>query len=168
MGERPILANLLQLYIHDFSEYWSGTDQGELDDEGRFFEYPVDGYWREPGRIPLIFRLQGRPAGFALLNDKGHTDHPIDHNMAEFFVVRKHRGSGVGRAAAREIFSRYPGRWEVAVARRNVGALPFWRETITGNADVIDLEQLDVDNSAWNGALFRFRVKADPGRTPSP
>jgi predicted acetyltransferase len=89
----------------------------------------------------------------------------LDWNMAEFFVARKHRGAGVGRAAAREIFSRYPGRWEVAVARRNVRALPFWRDTIVSHPAVVDIEQQDLATQAWNGPLFRFRVTAAPART---
>jgi len=160
--ERPILANLLQLYIHDFSEYWSGTSQGELEDDGRFLDYPLDSYWSDPRRVPLLLRLDGRLAGFALLNDHAHTDAPVDWNMAEFFVARKHRGAGLGRAAAREIFSRYPGAWEVAVARRNVRALPFWRNAIVSHPAVTDVEQRDVATDAWNGPLFRFRVTAAP------
>jgi predicted acetyltransferase len=82
--------------------------------------------------------------------------------MAEFFVARKHRGAGVGRAAAQAIFSRYPGRWEVAVARRNVRALPFWRDAIHSHPAVADVEQRDLATDAWTGPLFRFRVTAAP------
>ncbi len=28
--EKPALANLFQLYVHDFSEQWAGRDDGEL------------------------------------------------------------------------------------------------------------------------------------------
>jgi predicted acetyltransferase len=159
--ERETLANLAQLYIHDFSEFWAGTAEGELRDDGRFEPYPLDAYWREAGRIPLLFRLGGRPIGFALLNGVGHADGPIDRNMAEFFIVRKHRRGGIGTAAARQIFSLYPGRWEVAVARRNLGALPFWRQAISGHPNATDTEELDLATESWNGPLFRFRVGGD-------
>ena len=160
--ERATLANLLQFYIHDFSEHWSGTSQGELEIDGRFFDYPLDIYWTEPGRVPLLFRLNEKLVGFALLNAHGQTGRSVDRNMAEFFVVRKHRGAGVGRAAAHAIFDRYPGRWETAVARRNVRALPFWRDTIRGHPAVEDVEELDLRTDTWNGALFGFRVTAGP------
>ena len=156
--DRLLLANLLQFYMHDFSEYWAGELVGELEDDGRFEDYPLDGYWREPDRIPLLFRLHGRPAGFALLNATGHRGEPVDRNMAEFFVVRKHRGAGVGLAAAQSIFSRYPGRWEVAVARRNPRALPFWRRTISSHLQVCDLIETDLDDQAWNGQVMSFAV----------
>lgn len=157
-GERAALANLMQLYIHDFSEFWSGTPEGELQDDGRFADYPLGAYWQEQSRVPLLFRLAGRPIGFALLNAVGHGAGPIDRNMAEFFIVRKHRRGGVGTTAARQIFSLYPGQWEVAVARRNVAALPFWRGAIGGHPQAADVVEFDLDSGAWNGALFRFRV----------
>ena len=83
--------------------------RGELKDDGTFIDYPLDDYWNEPGRIPLLIRREGYIAGFALLNTVTHSGHPADRNMAEFFIVRKHRRNGVGLAVAREIFSRYPG-----------------------------------------------------------
>ena len=158
LDERPLLANLLQFYMHDFSEYWAGEVIGELEDDGRFEDYPLDSYWNEPDRIPLLFRLHGRPVGFALLNRWGHIGEPVDRNMSEFFVVRKHRGGGIGQAAAQAIFSRYPGAWEVAVARRNPRALPFWRRGITSYPCARDVVEIDVDNEIWNGQVFRFRV----------
>ena len=33
---RETIANLFQLYVHDFSEQWAGTDRGELQEDGRF------------------------------------------------------------------------------------------------------------------------------------
>ena len=156
--ERPALANLMQLYVHDFSEFWAGTDEGELQDDGRFAEYPLDAYWREPGRIPLLFRIDGALIGFALVNAVGHGVGPLDRNMAEFFIVRKHRRGGAGTAAARQVFSLFPGQWEVAVARKNLGALAFWRRTIDGYARAADIVELDLRSAAWNGPLFRFRI----------
>jgi len=154
--EREALANLTQLYIHDFSAFWAGTPDGELQDDGRFADYPLDAYWREPSRIPLLFRQDDRLIGFALLNAVGHGDWPVERNMAEFFIVRKHRRGGAGTAAARQVFSLYPGAWEVAVARKNVGALAFWGQAIDGHPQVQDVTEHDLATAAWNGALFRF------------
>jgi predicted acetyltransferase len=157
--ERAVLANLMQLYIHDFSEFWHDRTDGELGADGRFADYPfLDAYWGEPGRIPLLFRVGGRPAGFALLNDISHSGRPVDYNMAEFFVVRKHRRGGVGTAAARTVFSLYPGQWEAAVARRNLAALPFWRKAASGHPSVSDLEEFDLADHSWNGPILRFRI----------
>jgi len=156
--ERSALANMMQLYIHDFSEFWAGTPRGELQDDGLFWKYPLETYWQEAGRMPLFIRRDGHLAGFALINAVPHSGRPADRNMAEFFVVRKHRRSGVGRAVAQELFSRYPGLWEVAVVRPNVRALAFWRAAIGSHPAARDIEEFDVSSEAWNGPIIRFTV----------
>ena len=76
--------------------------------------------------------------------------------MAEFFILRKYRGQGVGCVAARAIFSRYVGIWEVAVARKNRGALVFWRRAIQRSANAAQVQEIDVQNDRWNGPVLRF------------
>ena len=157
--ERPILDNLMQLYIHDFSEHWAGQAHGELQDDGRFPAYgPMDSYWSDPARIPLLIRVDGQLAGLALINDHSHSGQPADRNMAEFFVVRKHRRGGVGTAAAQAIFSRWPGLWEAAVARRNTAALPFWRKAAASHPACRGVEEIDLSNDHWDGPILRFRI----------
>ena len=157
--ERDVLANLMQLYIHDFSEHWTGTSKGDLGNDGRFPEYPnLDSYWRDPDRIALLVRVNGRLAGFALLNAVSHSGRPADRNMAEFFIARKYRRSGIGTAAAQTIFTRFPGQWEAAVARQNTGALTFWRNAIAKHPRVQDIEETDVAAGRWDGAILRFRI----------
>lgn len=155
---RPAIEQMMQLYIHDFSEHWAGTERGELQDDGRFAPYPLDAYWAEPGRVPLLIRAGGHLAGFALLNRYAHSGQPADRCVAEFFVVRKHRRSGVGRRAAQEIFSRWPGLWEAAVVRRNTAALAFWRLAVAEHPRVSNIEEVDVRTQAWDGPILRFRV----------
>jgi predicted acetyltransferase len=160
-GERPVLDNLMQLYFHDFSDFWRGHDDGELDANGRFADYPfLAAYWRESGRVPLLVRKAGHVAGFALVNDASHSGAPVDHNVAEFFIVRRHRRGGAGAAAAQAIFTRFPGQWEAAVMRANVGALAFWRHAVRGHPQARDVEELDLDNALWNGPILRFSIAA--------
>lgn len=155
---RATLDALFQLYTHDFSDHWAGTDRGELGEDGRFPDYPhLDSYWAEPRREPFLIRVDGHLAGFVLINDHSHSGLPLDFSVAEFFVVRKHRRGGVGRAAARAAISDRPGRWELAVARKNVGALAFWRGIAAGLA-VGPVDELDLSDDRWNGAILRFRV----------
>lgn len=160
--ERAAMANLMQLYIHDFSEYWAGSSRGELGDDGRFEPYPLDPYWTDAARVPLLVRVDGRLAGFALLDRNAHTGRAVDHNMAEFFIARKHRGGGVGTAAAQTILTRYPGTWETAVARPNVRALSFWRRTIRTHPAAAGIEEHDITSAHWNGPVLRYRI-ALPG-----
>jgi predicted acetyltransferase len=157
----PVFENLFQLYIHDFSEQWQGTSRAELGEDGRFERYPyLESYWSEVGRVPLLFRVDGHVAGFALVNRHSHSGATVDCNMAEFFVARKHRRAGIGRRAAAMIFDRLPGIWEVAVARKNVSALAFWRRTIFAHRSVRAIEEIDRNDFSWNGPIFRFSVAA--------
>lgn len=156
--ERAALENMLQLYIHDFSEFWHDRPEGELQDDGGFPPYALDALWERPDYVPLLLRRGGSLIGFALLNAHSHSGRPLDRAVAEFFVVRKHRRSGAGTAAAHAIFRRYPGRWEAAVARRNLGALDFWRHAAATCQGVADLEEVDVASADWNGPVVRFRI----------
>ena len=160
--ERVAIANLMQLYTHDFSEHWAGSSRGELGDDGRFEAYPLDPYWTDTTRVPLLVRVDGRLAGFALVDRGSHTGRAVDHNMAEFFIARKHRRGGVGTAAAQAILTRYPGVWETAVARSNVDALSFWRRVVDTHPAVEGVEEHDVTSAEWNGPVLRFRI-ASPG-----
>lgn len=156
--ERSILENMMQLYIHDFSEFWAGREEGELGPDGRFFDYPLDAYWRDPDHTPLLLSSGGRLAGFALLNAASHSGRPLNRNMAEFFIVRKHRRGGVGTAAAQAIFSRYPGVWETAVARANLPALAFWRKAAVTHPKAQGVEEADFATAEWNGPILRFVI----------
>ncbi|MBX3445295.1 MAG: hypothetical protein KF765_00965 [Parvibaculaceae bacterium] len=159
LDEKPVIANLMQLYTHDFSEFWAGTPKGEVDGAGLFPAYPyLDRYWEEESRVPLLLRLGGHVAGFALLNAVSHGGRPVDRNMAEFFILRKHRRGGAGTAAAHAIFDLYPGVWEAAVARRNLAALAFWRRAIASHPRAGDIEEHDIATPAWDGPVIRFRI----------
>ncbi len=154
---RLALEAMFQLYVHDFTEHWAGTDRGELQEDGRFPEYPhLDRYWVEPQCSAWIIRVDGHLAGFALLSATSHSGEPADHDMAEFFVVRKHRRAGIGFGAASELISARRGQWEIAVTRANVGALAFWRRVAAASAVEVDERWLDDDR--WNGAILRFGV----------
>jgi predicted acetyltransferase len=157
--ERTALANMMQLYIHDFGELWSRSPPGPLQDDGRYEDYPLDDYWGAADHVPLLFRLDGHLIGFALLNTHAHSGLAVDRSMAEFFVVRAHRRDGAGTSAARTIFSHYPGQWETAVTRRNAGALPFWRSAISGHPHVEAIEERDHNTPDWIGPIIRFRIR---------
>jgi predicted acetyltransferase len=125
VDDKPVIANLLQLYLHDFSEFagWAINEHG-------LFDYPwLDHYWRDPARFPFLIRVDGELAGFALVHSSDQ-EGPQVHHLAEFFVLRKFRRMGVGEAAARQLFDRMPGSWSVAQMARNVVAQHFWRMVI--------------------------------------
>jgi predicted acetyltransferase len=151
------LSNLFQLYVHDFTDFWTER-RVELQEDGRFPPYPpLQTYWREADRQALLIRADGALAGFVLLDGHGHSGRPTDFNVGEFFVARHYRRGGVGRAAALTVLRARPGQWEIAVARRNTGAQAFWRGVAEAAASG-PVEAIDQDDDHWNGLVLRFRV----------
>jgi predicted acetyltransferase len=154
------LQNLFQFYAYDFSELWAGEERGEVLANGRFGVPDLEPFFERPNWRGFLLKLAGAPAGFALINDEPHSGLPTDHSVAEFFVVRKHRTTGVGREAAERIFRASPGKWEAAVMRKNVGAQAFWRRVVNACAVPGSVTELDFENEDWNGPILRFEVAA--------
>ena len=135
-ADATLLSNLLELYIHDLSAAFPSV---ELGPDGRFGYKDLALYWSEPERrFPFLIRCDGRVAGFALAKrGSPATEDPEVYDVAEFFILRRHRRSGVGHRAAVLLWNRFPGRWIVRVSEGNLGALPFWAGVIadfTGGA----------------------------------
>ena len=127
-ADAALLSNLLELYIHDLSEIFAV----EVGTDGRFGYENLPLYWSEHDRrFPFLIRSGARIAGFALVTRGSPvTDDPEDLDVAEFFVLRRYRRAGVGRHAARLLWSRLPGHWIVRVSEGNRPALPFWESVI--------------------------------------
>jgi predicted acetyltransferase len=127
-SEKHVVENLLQYYLHDFSEFTTIA----MDESGRF-EYPyLAHYWREPDRWPLLIRQNEDIIGLALVRqDADPADGRPYREIAEFFILRSHRRKGLGGAAAKLIFERFSGTWQVAVLHSNNKAQSFWQTVIT-------------------------------------
>jgi predicted acetyltransferase len=125
-----LLRNLLELYIHDLSEIFPV----ELGPDGRFGYERLAHYWTEPtARHAFLIHRGARVAGFALATlGSPASDDPAVLDLAEFFVLRAHRRSGVGRQAARALWDTLPGRWVVRVLDTNRAGLSFWGEVVRG------------------------------------
>ncbi|MEP7124117.1 MAG: GNAT family N-acetyltransferase [Byssovorax sp.] len=128
-SDAPLLANLLQLYIHDLSEAFPNIVLGP---DG-LYSYPkLPLYWSEPERrFPFLIHADGQIAGF-LFATRGSpaSDDPEVLDIAELFILRRYRRSGVGRDAALLLWSRLPGQWTVRVSEGNPAAIPFWARII--------------------------------------
>ncbi len=131
-ADQSRLENLLELYLHDFSEI-VGFTPGE---DGRF-GYAANPFFTEPGRFPFLIRADNQLAGFALLSLGSQVSgDPSVYDVTEFFVVRGLRRHGVGMAAAHRVFASFAGTWEVRVMERNTGALVFWERVVAAFAKV--------------------------------
>jgi predicted acetyltransferase len=148
--DKPVLRNLLQLCLHDYSEF-----NGEDVDEHGIYNYDyLDGYGTEPGRYAFLARVDGKLAGFVLVRQPDPQQ--VNYHVAEFFILRKFRGRGVGRRVAFWIFDHFPGEWMVSQETSNLPAQAFWRKIIaeyTGGAFTDGFR----DDSDWRGPTQFFR-----------
>jgi predicted acetyltransferase len=124
-----LLSNLLELYIHDLSAVFASVELGA---DGRFGYEKLALYWSEPERhFPFLIRWDSRVVGFALVTRGSPvSDDPNVLDVAEFFVLRRYRRSGVGRHAAMLLWTRLPGNWIVRASAGVPGAVPFWRGVV--------------------------------------
>jgi predicted acetyltransferase len=165
LEQAPALENLFELYAHDLSAAF----ELEVGDDGRFGAARLTRFWREPERcFPFLIRVGSALGGFALATrGSPATSDPTDLDVAEFFVLRRYRRSGVGRLAAGALWDRLPSRWIVRVAERNQGARPFWTRTIADYTQRRFTEaQAIVGTRAWT--VFQFDSTAASGQTGLP
>ena len=154
--QKSTLANLLELYGHDFSEFCDV----EIGPDGRFGYMDLPLYWTEPGRHPFLIRVDGKLAGLVFV--KGESDvsgkQPL-WDMAEFFVVRACRRRGIGTQVAHQVWRRFPGPWQVRVMESNASALDFWlRATSTFTGEAIQPVSIEKNGKRWH--VFSFESPA--------
>ncbi len=128
--ERALTQRLFEFYLYDFSE----LEHSDVDEEGWFQPSSrpwLERYWTEPGKHALLLRVDGKPAGFVLVDESS----PITGSgqrrfIGAFFVTRAYRRRGFGAAMALAVFQRFPGAWQVLQVRANPAAQAFWRRII--------------------------------------
>jgi len=151
-AERTVLDNLMQLYIYD----WSELRPMDVAGDGRFQAYPTDVYFEDGSHHPLLLRVDGNLAGFALVSGRSRlTGAPGVFDMAEFFVMRRYRGSGVGLAAACAAFDQFKGPWEIRQRDENADATAFWRKVVDRYTRG-HYREVRWNDAAWVGPVQMF------------
>lgn len=127
----PVVQNLARFYIYDMSEFmgWPCPESGLFGGCDEFFDD-----WTNGQNAPFILRVGDELAGFAGVKRTEDEQGP-EYCIQEFFVLRKFRRQGVGRAAAIGLFDKHRGRWQVQQLAQNRMALVFWRAVIESYTD---------------------------------
>src|SRR2546428_5634753 len=109
-ADYAVVANLARFYIYDMAEHagWNFPADGLFDSEDGFASY-----WGLPGAarswppewkgFPFLIRVDGHPAGFALV--KRLKEMPLTFDMGEFFIARQYRRHGLGQKTAVQLFN---------------------------------------------------------------
>jgi predicted acetyltransferase len=153
--QEPILANLLELYAHDFSEF----RDIEIGPDGRFGYNPLPLYWSEADRHPFLVKVNGRLAGLILVKRRSEVSGDATvWDMAEFFILRGYRKHGIGTQAARQVWKQFSGRWEVRVMESNLLAFRFWVNAISKfMGETVRPTRIKRGTECWR--LFSFESK---------
>jgi predicted acetyltransferase len=153
--QAPLLANLLELYAHDFSEFRNL----EIGEDGRFGYQALPLYWSEPNRHPFLIMMDGKLAGLALVKKGSNVSgREAVWDMAEFFILRGHRRRGIGTRAAHKVWRLFPGPWEVRVMQTNVSAQRFWAGAVATFAGT-PIHPVLIENGGERWNLFSFESK---------
>jgi predicted acetyltransferase len=124
---KQVMENLMQLYIYDFTEFLDF----DVQDNGLFEAYPyLDNYWKETNhRFPYLIMQDKRIIGFVLVRFMASEKRQY-YSVAEFFVMKKYRRTGIGTAVAKAILGLHKGQWAIFQSVNNVPAQVFWRKVI--------------------------------------
>jgi predicted acetyltransferase len=159
--QEPVLANLLELYAHDFSEFLDL----ELGLDGRFAYKDLPLYWREPDRHPFLVSMDGKLAGLVLVKRApARAVDPAIWDMAEFFILRRYRRHGIGTVIAHQVWRRFPGPWKVRVLESNHAAAQFWERAISAFAGQSILS-VPVETGGKTWRVFSFEATPVQERT---
>jgi len=123
---KGIIRNLLQFYIYDFSEFV----KCDVEEDGLFGAYPhLEDYWRETNRFPYVIKQNDKYVGFVFVR-MIESEARNYFSIAEFFIMKKYRKEGIGKAVAKQIFNLHKGQWEVYQLESNKPAQIFWNKVI--------------------------------------
>ena len=119
-------------YLEDLSQLSMNTGMFPVAGEYGEREPELMARWfADDSAHPLIILKNDKPAGFALVSRPPRNQRDqIDFRMSEFFVAFSARRLGVGRDAARLIFDRFAGSWEITEFLYNLPAVSFWRAVV--------------------------------------
>lgn len=151
--EFPALEQMLELYQYELSDIW----EQDLGTNGKY-GYDLSRH-KEGERFHAHIALEGgRFAGFALVAPAAVT-RTEGSWMEQFFILKKHRRTGVGTALALHVLRSHPGLWEVGQMPANLSALAFWRKVI-GQVTGGQFTEVQVTQGWWLGIVQQFNVKA--------
>lgn len=154
-ADRELFERLWQLYLYDFSEF-TGMSVRPDGTYPYFAEFEL--YWKKwGGNCAYLILADGQIAGFAMVHEFWENEAAY---LAQFFVMRKYRRTGVGSRAARLVFETKAGRWGLHQLANNIPAQRFWDRVIfdlTGAPALI--EQMEEDRRFQ---LFELKPDREP------
>ena len=93
LDEYPIIQNMASYYAYDISKYMGWAQQK---DGTHTIGMDYIKYWQEEDTSLFIIKYRDELVGFAIV-DKQVSKPSNDFNIAQFFILRKFKGKGIGK-----------------------------------------------------------------------
>jgi predicted acetyltransferase len=92
----------------------------DVEEDGLYKAYPnLEEYWKEEGyKFPYMIKKGEKDVRFVLVS-KNKSDMNY-FSIAEFFIMKKYTGEGIGKEAARQLFTLHKGDWQVHQRENNI------------------------------------------------
>jgi aminoglycoside 6'-N-acetyltransferase I len=135
-ADREWLTNVYPFYLHDLSEF--DEHYYALNDRGLWEPDHLPSWLQDDTDHPLIIRQTGTRVGFALVNETASVPMTpgFRFRLAEFFILKRYRRTGIGLRAAQALVDRFRGRWQLSILARNAPAIAFWRRAFGDGASL--------------------------------
>lgn len=147
----PALQQLLELYQYELSDIWPQEMNARA-----HYGYDLSRH-RQASRFFAHVAMKGTQyVGLALVAPAAVT-RTDGFWMEQFFVLKRHRRSGVGLELARHAFASHPGLWEVGQMPANAAARVFWRSVI-GTLTEGQYSEVEVTEGWWQGSVQQFCI----------
>ena len=145
------LQQMLELYQYELSDIWPQDADADAK-----YGYDLERH-KQGERFHAYLALESSQyVGFALVAPAIVT-RTVGSWMEQFFILKKYRRSGAGRALARHVFGCHPGPWEVGQMPANLAAQAFWRQVIAAASSGAYVE-IQVTQGWWQGFVQQFHV----------
>jgi len=143
--DNKILNNLLQLYLHDISNYFPI----DFDSKKCIYLYDdLNKYFDSSNNYALLFINDDSTIGFTLI-DKIDNEYIVQ----EMFILNNYKNKGYGEECIRKVFDDFKGNWVIKSLPNSPKSENFWNKTIKNYTnDSYSIEHI----GKYNRAVFRF------------
>jgi predicted acetyltransferase len=125
--EKEILRNLTEKYEYEFTAY----EDADVNNMGLYGYKYIDHYWTDKNRYAYFIKVNGKLAGFIMIDDCRYIDRiETNFSISELFVMHKYKKMGVGTYAVKYVLNKHKGKWQIGYNPKNEIGKKFWNKTI--------------------------------------
>ena len=118
--EKKKVEKLLQLYLHDLSEYFPIP----FDSKKCEYKYDLSKYFETD--YAYFIKQDNKIVGFILIDDNKNDNYEI----SEIFILNNYKRHKIGEQAVIKVFNKYKGNWVIKAVPLSPIAESFWKKTI--------------------------------------